>query len=209
MKAIFTIISYNYLPLAWTLMDSISKLNSLECDLYVIVADASEEDLLKLNSEKKYPINYLSGYEIFDDKRLTLELAFKYDVTEFCTSLKPFTFLKLSKTKKYTAILYFDPDFYIYSSIDNLYEILIDKLCIVTPHYYQIEEKHTGFVSEKVILFAGIFNFGFFALNPNHQDALSLLNWWANRLTDGSYHDKIDAYHTDQKWMDFIPAFFS
>lgn len=208
MKAIFTIISYNYLPLAWTLMDSVTKSNSSEFDLYVIVADAKKEDLQNLNGEKKYPIIYLSGEEIFDNKKLTLELAFKYDVTEFCTSLKPFTFLKLAETKKYSGIIYFDPDVYIYSPIDNLYEILKDKLCVVTPHYYQIEEKYTGFVSEKVILFAGIFNFGFFALNPNHKDAYSLLNWWANRLTDGAYHDKIDAYHTDQKWMDYLPTYF-
>lgn len=208
MKAIFTIISYNYLPLAWTLMDSVSKLHSFKHDLFIVVADANKNDLNKLIDEKDYPIIYLSGEEILDNKNLTLELAFKYDVTEFCTSLKPFTFLKLSKTKKYSGITYFDPDFYIYTSISDLYKVLSDKLCIVTPHYYQIEDIHTGFVSEKIILFAGIFNFGFFALNPNHKQADSLLNWWSNRLINGAYHDKIDAYHTDQKWMDFLPTYF-
>jgi len=208
MRAIFTIISYNYLPLAWSLMDSIKQTNESDFDLFVVVADAKEEDLLSLKNEKDYKIEYLAGEEIFANEDFRLELAFKYDVTEFCTSLKPYTFLKLAEENKYDGIIYFDPDFIVYSDITNVFVKLQTKLCLVTPHYYNIEESHSGYVSEKVILFAGIFNFGFFAINPKHQNGIKLLKWWANRLSDGAYHDKIDAYHTDQKWMDYLPTYF-
>ena len=208
MKAIFTIISENYLPLAWTLMDSISATNEEPFDLFVVLADVTKENIKNIKHNKKYNITYLSGEEIFPKKEMYLELAFKYDVTEFCTSLKPYTFLKLEATEKYDGIIYFDPDFYIYSPISDVFEILQNKLCVVTPHYYNIEEEHSGYVPETVILFAGIFNFGFFAINSKHKNSNQLLKWWAQRLTDGAYHDKIDAYHTDQKWMDFLPTYF-
>ncbi|RZL62548.1 MAG: hypothetical protein EOO93_08525 [Pedobacter sp.] len=208
MRAIFTIISYNYLPLAWSLMDSIAKTNESDFDLFIVVADSKKEDLISLKNVKSYNITYLAGEEIFTNENFRLELAFKYDVTEFCTSLKPYTFLKLADENKYEGIIYFDPDFIVYSDISDVFEKLQTKLCVVTPHYYNIEENHSGYVSEKVILFAGIFNFGFFAINPNHKDGIKLLKWWANRLVDGAYHDKVDAYHTDQKWMDYLPTYF-
>ena len=208
MKAIFTIISENYLPLAWTLMDSINAKSEESYELFVVLADVDKESLKKIKNKKKYHITYLSGEEIFPNKQLYLELAFKYDVTEFCTSLKPYTFLKLEATNKYEGIIYFDPDFYIYSPISDIFTILKNKLCIVTPHYYDVEEEYSGYVPESVILFAGIFNFGFFAINPKHIRSNQLLKWWSQRLIDGAYHDKIDAYHTDQKWMDFLPTYF-
>jgi hypothetical protein len=56
-------------------------------------------------------------------------------------------------------------------------------------------------------LFVGIYNLGFAAIN-NNLIGTKVISWWMNRLANKCYADKFDALHVDQKWMDFIPAFF-
>ena len=43
-----------------------------------------------------------------------LHLAFKYDIIEFSTSLKPYITLEL--LKKHNKVIFFDPDIFIYKS---------------------------------------------------------------------------------------------
>ena len=78
---------------------------------------------------------------------------------------------------------------------------------MITPHYCEILEEYTGAVPEEEILFVGIYNLGFLAIK-NSEVGNKIVVWWMNRLTDKCYADKHDALHVDQKWFDFIPAFF-
>lgn len=200
MNAVFTIVAKNYLSQARTLGDSIKKANP-EVDFFILLADEAEE-YLDLKKE---------SYQVIEAKDIGIdnfeEMAFKYNVLEFCTAVKPFFIEYLIKTNKYSKIIYFDPDIYVYNKLDVIFDELDKYFMILTPHYLNMEEKYSGAFSDEELLFVGIFNLGFVAFR-NCEETNKVVRWWKNRLRDNCYADRNDALHVDQKWMDFIPAFF-
>ena len=84
---VFTIVARNYLALALTLADSVAAFHP-ESGITIVGADGLD-DLDP--ADRRYPMNTSREVlgDAFDD------LAFKYDVTEFCTAVKPFVFQRL------------------------------------------------------------------------------------------------------------------
>jgi hypothetical protein len=192
-KAIFTICAKNYLAQALALKSSVEATNP-GLDFYIFISDrAAEDDIPGLI----YPDNsWLPGWE---------KMAFKYNVIEYSTSIKPFCINYLFNN--YGKVVYLDPDIYVTADLTPIFEELDVKDVMITPHYCEIEEHYSGAVSEEEILFVGIYNLGFLAIK-NSEVGGKIVNWWMNRLANKCYADKIDALHVDQKWFDFIPAFF-
>jgi hypothetical protein len=200
MNAAFTIVAKNYFAIALTLADSI-RLNHPGIDFYILLADELE-DITKFEGENHILIQ---ANEI--NIPLYANLAFKYNVTEFCTAVKPFFFDHLFKTKGYENIIYFDPDIYVYNNLNSIYNSLIEYDFLITPHFITPEVNYTGNASQTLTLFAGIYNLGFIAVK-NSYDGLLMIEWWKKRLYDLCYADKFEALHVDQKWIDFLPALF-
>lgn len=200
MNAIFTIVAKNYLPLAYTLFDSIKKVNP-EVDLFIFVSDNKNETEL---FSSKYIHLYPSDLNLSDAE--LKELAFKYNITEFCTSIKPYCFEYLVKNK-YEKIIYFDPDILVYESLNPIFEYLNTHFLVITPHYCKYEQNYTGIRNEGMILFSGVYNLGFCAIRAN-GNGLDFINWWKTRLFNYSYADKTDGLHTDQKWIDLVHCIF-
>ncbi|MVM39567.1 hypothetical protein GO730_21440 [Spirosoma sp. HMF3257] len=200
MQAVFTIVAKNYIPLANILGDSLRQ-HHPDITFIIVVADR-EDDLIDF-SKQRYPIIAAENLGI---TQLT-EMAFKYNVTEFCTALKPFCFRFLFN-KGYKQVIYFDPDIYIFDKLDGVFSNLQVSSMVLTPHYNTIEENYTGLFREGNILFAGIFNLGFCALKYS-DNGLKIVNWWCNRLTEQCYADRTDGLHVDQKWTDFLPMYFN
>ncbi len=167
---------------------------------FIVVAD--REDGLIDFSQQRYSIITAAEMHIV---QLT-EMAFKYNVTEFCTALKPFSF-KFLFEQGYKEVIYFDPDIYIFHKLDDIFSTLLTSSMVLTPHYSTIETVYSGLFKEGNILFAGIFNLGFCALNQT-ANGLHIIDWWCNRLTDQCYADRTDGLHVDQKWADFLPTYF-
>lgn len=192
----FTICAKNYLAQAFTLKKSFKILNP-NCDFYIFLSDDSKE--LK---------DVESNFVLLDDNWIPRwkQMAFKYNVIEFSTSIKPFCFKKLF-SQGYEKVIYLDPDIYVTNPLDEIYNYLEEKSIVLTPHYCNIQTNYTGSITEEEILFVGIYNLGFTAIK-NNLIGNKIVSWWMNRLADKCYADKIDALHVDQKWMDFIPAFF-
>ena len=134
------------------------------------------------------------------------DMAFKYDVIEFSTAIKPFCFQKLFD-EGYDEVIYLDPDIYVTDNLDFIYSLLDTKSIVLSPHCCKIQEHFTGGVSEETLLFAGIYNLGFGAIR-NTDVGRAIVTWWMNRLKNKCYIDRMDALHVDQKWIDFIPGFF-
>ncbi|OIN56517.1 hypothetical protein [Arsenicibacter rosenii] len=199
MEAVFTIVAKNYIPLANILGDSIREQHD-NLPFFIIVAD-EDEGLIDYQSQR-YPIIPANKLGITN----LLDMAFKYNVTEFCTAIKPFAFNHLNSIG-YDKIIYFDPDIYVFNSLNEVFNKLSDYSMVVTPHFNTIEEQYTGIFREGNILFAGIFNFGFVAINFS-GNGKKITNWWSNRLSDKCYADRTDGFHVDQKWADFLPVFF-
>lgn len=196
-KAIFSIVAKNYLPMANALGDSSKRVHP-DIPFFVIVADP--EDGMIVFEEQQYPIVPATALGI---DRLE-EMAFKYNVTEFCTALKPFSFDYFFR-QGFEKVIYFDPDIYVFSSLDAIFEQLRLSSIVVTPHVCTLQKEYTGLVPEGMLMHTGIFNFGFCAIS-NSTNGRRIVEWWETRLIDQCYADKIDGLHTDQKWMDFMPS---
>lgn len=194
--ATFTICAKNYLAHAFTLKKSFQKQNH-NCDFFIFLSDSP----IGLEDELEN-IVFLDDSWIPDWKKM----AFKYNVIEFSTSIKPFCFKKLF-SQNYAKVIYLDPDTYVTNPLDEIFSFLDSKSIVLTPHYCNIQTYYTGSITEEEILFVGIYNLGFCAI-CNDQVGVKIVDWWMNRLANKCYADKIDALHVDQKWMDFIPGFF-
>lgn len=195
MNSIFTICAKNYLAQALTLRDSVLEHNP-GVDMYIFLADEATEEVSDLD------------LTVLDDSWIPnwRNMAFKYNVIEFATSIKPFCFKKLFN-QGYDKVIYLDPDIYVTDNLAPIYDSLEKQSMVITPHYNHIETTYTGAVTEEELLFVGIYNLGFAAIKNNHIGQ-QIVEWWQNRLFDKCYADKEDALHVDQKWIDFLPGFF-
>lgn len=199
-QAICTIVAKNYLPLAFALGESISKHHP---DIYFAILLSDSVDGLDLNS-LPYKVLPLDVLDISESDLMGMK--FKYNVTEFSTSVKPLLFRYLFSLD-FQKVIYFDPDVYLFSDVTEIFIELEAHSIVVTPHILTCETTYTGTITESLLLHVGIFNFGFIAIF-NDEIGNKMIDWWENRLINFCYQDKIEALHTDQKWGDFLPVFF-
>jgi hypothetical protein len=78
----------------------------------------------------------------------------------------------------------------------------------LTPHITNIKDIYNGDLPESNLLGSGVFNLGFCALK-NNSVSKKMISWWHQRLMDKCFIDAYNFYFTDQKWMDFLPCYFS
>ena len=192
-NVIFTICSKNYLAQALTLRESVLKCNAI--DFFIFLAD----DRL--------------GYEIpdvvdLDDSWIPnwKSMAFKYDVVEFNTSIKPFCINKLFN-EGYEKVVYLDPDIYVVQPLDEIFKSLDTYSIVLTPHRCELLLDYEGLIAEEACLCVGVYNLGFIALK-NSEVGNKVVKWWCKRLKDKCFDDKSESLFVDQKWMDFIPCFY-
>lgn len=197
----FTIVAKNYVGLASILEQSIKRYFT-DLDFYIVVADDVADDLRPL-----LPANVVVAHEnLAISEELWRDMSFKYDITEFCTSIKPASF-KYFFDKGYDKCIYLDPDICFFSSIGVIYDMLDEKPIVLTPHLTRIEQLFSGDVSETGIMQTGVFNLGFCGLKRGNV-AEKMLDWWHCRLVTMCFNDVSKGFFTDQKWMDLIPCYF-
>ncbi|GAB3641884.1 hypothetical protein [Spirosoma arcticum] len=199
MRAVFTIVAKNYIPLANVLGDSLMR-HHPDIAFFIVVADRAD-GLIQFD-QQRYPV--IAAEQLGIAQLATM--AFTYNVTEFCTALKPFSFRYLFD-KGFEEVIYFDPDIYIFDKLTAIYDALQESSMVLTPHYSTVEENYSGLFREGNILFAGIFNLGFCALKRSGNGS-RIVSWWSSRLIDQCYADRTDGLHVDQKWADFLPTLF-
>lgn len=202
-KIAFTICAKNYIGLALALEKSIKE-HSNDVDFLIFVSDEfSEEE--KIN---ELPENIIIAKDAIGiSQEQWNQMSFKYDLTEFCTSIKPSCFKYVFEKFNPDACIYFDPDILVFNSLDTIYNKLEQHSIIVTPHITTIQDLYTGKLNERNLLYSGMFNLGFLALKKD-QHAQKMLDWWEIRLEDRCFQNMMENYFTDQKWMDFLPSFF-
>lgn len=204
----FTICAKNYIGLAQILEKSIKK-NNPDLDFFIVVADEflpDDEKLLQENNDFPY-VNILTANKILDySSEVWTELSFKYNLTEFCTAIKPKCFSYFFTSKKYDKAIFFDPDIMVFDSLSGIYDDLENYSIILTPHLIDIEASANS-MSDNGMISTGIFNLGFLALKNNYSSE-KMLDWWNFRLLERCYIDFGKGYFTDQKWMNFLPGYF-
>lgn len=192
-NVVFTICAKNYLAQALVLRESTLKHNDV--DFFIFLADNKQDidvpNLVELDN------SWIPNWK---------SMAFKYNVIEFNTSIKPFCFQKLFNDG-YEKVVYIDPDIYVLDSLDYVFTRLDDHSIVLTPHRCLMLQDYEGVTSEESCLGFGIYNLGFAAIR---QDSVgkNIVSWWCKRLADKCYMENMEALFVDQKWMDFIPCFY-
>ena len=199
-NCVFTIVATNYVGLAQALQKSIEKYNK-DVDFYIVVADEPAGEV-----KSKLPCNVFVAKEIlsYSDSKW-YEMAFKYNLTEFCTAIKPAS-IQYFFAKSYNKVIYFDPDILTFDSLDFVWNKLNDYSAVVTPHILTAEVEYSGNLKEQRLLYSGVFNMGFGAFKQT-RDVTNFLKWWKNRLEDYCFADSNLNLFTDQKWVDMLPCF--
>lgn len=130
----------------------------------------------------------------------------KYDIQELNAAVKPYFFELLFRRHGLEKLLYFDPDIWILSPTDPLWELLDRHACLLTPHILEpIEDDRRP--AEIDILRAGLHNLGFLGLS-DRPSTRAFLHWWQQRLYDGCWMEPDRGFHADQRWVDLAPLLF-
>jgi glycosyltransferase involved in cell wall biosynthesis len=132
-------------------------------------------------------------------------MAFRYDVTELNTAVKPTFLAHLRDRFALDRVLYFDPDVVVYDRLEGLERQLRESPMVLTPHITQPLEQG-GSPSERLINQVGVYNLGFLGLRLD-ESTRGFLDWWQRRLYRLCLHDLPNGLFVDQSWMDLAPAF--
>jgi hypothetical protein len=191
-----TIVARNYIAQARVLWESVSLVHP-EIETTTLLVDGLEEDRALPGLGRVLLPTDLDLPETSLHSMMAI-----YDVMEFSTALKPslLTYL-LSEGAQVAA--YFDPDIYFYQRIDDLFAHTYRSGVSLTPHAVNPFPTDHHLVTEKMVMWAGIYNLGYIAVSPKAQ---VVLDWWRDRLLTHAISDPQNALFTDQRWMDWMPA---
>ena len=167
-------------------------------DLYLVLVD--EHSLL---------IAYPEGVRIVEASNIGIrdfkQFAFRYDVMELNTAVKPFFFLHLVQLG-YERVVYLDPDIALLSPIKSVTHALdAGADLVLTPHILKPSEGEAQ-PNDFTFMRAGIYNLGFLAVSACN-DVIELIKWWCRRLEFYCINDQASGVFVDQKFADFFPSF--
>jgi hypothetical protein len=131
--------------------------------------------------------------------------AFRYDILELNTAVKPFVFRYLRDRLGLDRAFYFDPDILIHDRLSGLEEALDLNLAVLTPHLTRPIDNRCR-PPERVIGMCGVYNLGFLGLRLDVRTT-EFVDWWCDRLDRYCFVDLANGMFVDQSWMDFAPTY--
>ncbi|KAL3936338.1 MAG: hypothetical protein SGARI_002600, partial [Bacillariaceae sp.] len=213
---VMTISAWNNFGFVWNLYDSIIENSpSIGCFIW-FVGDISvhpdKEAAQKIRHIKsvsdRFTVVTMADMEKELGERFNpTELAFKFDMVELQTTIKPFAFQYVFQKFGASSTIFLDNDIWVTSSLLPLQRELQKRSAVVTPHILSPIPEDGNKQKDKDILTAGVFNFGFVAFK-NSPTAMAFLDFWSQRLTSYGFVDAENGMFYDQNWGMFIPAFF-
>ena len=196
-RAIFTIVSCNYIAYAVTLMQSVRDFHP-ETDRFIVLAD----------SYREFPGLDAAADLIFCDEigiELISNMQLWYSVIEFNTAIKPFVFRHLFDRFAYDEVVYLDPDILLFRPMVEVFDGLGAHNIVLIPHI--MEPLQDGKEpSDLSIMKSGVYNLGFLGVR-NDPEARALIAWWGERCYLHCRVDVAGHMFTDQRWMDLAPTF--
>ena len=197
--AIFTICSNNYVPMAGVLLDSVAE-HHPEADLFLVLAD----------QVVMIPSLYNPAWTVVPAEQLDIpgfaSFAFRYDIMEFNTAIKPFAFLHLMEEHGYDHVIYFDPDIVVFRPLVGVLDPLrVGRSFVLTPHLDRPVEAADE-PDDISIMRAGIYNLGFLGVR-RCEESLRVVRWWSRRLRFQCISAQDQGIFVDQKFFDLVPGF--
>ena len=199
MLAACTIASNNYLAFARVFAESYRR-HHPGAEIFVCVVDRPHPAI----DYRSLPFRVVFAHEL--DIASFGSFAFRYDVLELNTAVKPSLLLHLRDRIGLDRVAYFDPDIEIHDRLAEVESALDRAPVALTPHILQPLDNVLR-PSERQIRMTGIFNLGFVAMRLDRSTA-AFLDWWRDRLERFCLVDPWHGLFVDQSWMDFAPAFF-
>lgn len=190
-----TIVSKNYLAFARTLAASYLRYHPGAL-FYVLLVD-------KKGKEEAESSFTLVGVEELGIENFT-SVAFKFDILELNTNVKPSFCKYLFRTQPIDKLCYIDPDISFYHAADPIWEELDRAAIVLTPHLLT----PAGGELEQDFLRKGVFNLGFIGLRRGGESG-AFLDWWEARCLQLGFSEPESGLFVDQKWIDLVPALFS
>ena len=193
-----TIASANYLPRVKVLEQSLKTYHP-ESRLHILLC---EQPLEVITLSQRAGHLFLAPDAVCNDWQT---LAFRYEITEYNTALKPYLLEFLLDTHC-DAVIYLDPDIEVFSSLDSVLALFECHDLLLTPHVclpLAVDGLRTG-IDETIR--AGIYNLGFIGISGS-DEARRALRWWRDVCRDYCYFDVDHRYFVDQFWAAALPAF--
>jgi len=196
---IFTICSNNYVPSAKVFFESARQHNP-EADLFLCLVDKTID----------VPGLYDPDWRLVEAERLDIpdfqSFAFRYDIMELNTAVKPFMFRYLLEDLDYEVALYFDPDIEIFRPLDAITTRLRRGASFVlTPHLCSPNEAAEE-PNDFTVMRAGVYNLGFLGAARGAESS-RIIDWWCRRLRFYCISAQDRGIFVDQKFMDLVPGF--
>lgn len=195
-----TIASGNYLAYVQVLRDSVAR-HAPDAHFRVLLVDrpssSLDDAIARAGLQAAYA--YELGLQDFE------HLAFKFDVVELNTALKP-SFLKRLFGQGFERVCYLDPDIRMLAAPFTVLQALDKAQIVLTPHSLA-PVMDTKRPSDIDYLRQGTFNLGFIGLRAG-PDAHGFLNWWERRCLGQGFNDATYGVFVDQKWVDLVPSYF-
>jgi hypothetical protein len=191
----FTVCNIQYLPKAIVLAKSLYNICNAKLIIYIF---DKETDIIPFH--ESYEIRWVANQGIPNFQHI----AFMYDVTEACTSVKPYLTLQL--LEKFNSAIYLDPDICIYSDLSELTLLLEKYPILLTPHYITpIDDQQFDY--DLSMMRFGSFNLGFYGVNDS-EEGIRFLKWWSERCINLGFAEAQFGLSVDQKWVSIAPCFF-
>lgn len=206
---IFTISAWNNFGFVQAFFSSIQRSNpKITCRLWFVADKPTYPSIIhELNPKPDFEIITLSELATVSPYNIE-ELAFRFDLVEFSTAIKPLAFLYLFRIKNVRYALYFDNDCWVTDSLSDLVYSLQSRSVVITPHV-SAPIPEDGYQQRDLnILKAGVLNFGFVAF-ANTPRSLVFISWWYERLRYYGFVALERGMHFDQNWGHFIFVFFN
>ena len=198
-KAVFSIVSKNYLHFARTLMASLAVVHP-DWQRYVLLVDETRGDFDP--TKEDFTVVDVSDILLPELKKF----LFRYTILELNTAVKPWMMERLFD-QGFEQVVYLDPDIFVYRRLAKVETLLKNgALMVLTPHLTgQLDDdKHP---SELDIMRSGSYNLGFIAVK-RHPQLKEFLHWWQAKLKFQCTVNPEAGLFTDQKWIDLAPSLF-
>jgi hypothetical protein len=202
----FTSIALNYLPKALALAESVFAVHP-DTRMVIAIVDLrwlsprQSTVLERVSSEfeaRGHRLEFLDPLALYERADL---FRYKLNVVEACTSVKPAVAAHLLETAQ--IVTYLDPDTLLYAPIPASADEAWDFQ--VTPHVLAPAGTH-GVISERLFMFYGSYNLGYFAVRRSPQ-GLAFLAWWKQFCIDYGADAPQAGLFVDQKPVDLLPSF--
>lgn len=201
---IFTAAAFNYFPKATLLARSVRE-HLPDAHLCMALSDMRPDGF----DIKKYGFDSVVAADDLGADIPNLESwIFRHDVMELSTAIKPFVLNRLLALPDCAAVLFLDPDCYMFGNPGGLLKHFEGHSILITPHQTKAEIDDRMMFREINHLRFGIYNLGFLGVR-NDDEGRRFAVWWQKRLSKYCLIDLQGGLFTDQRWIDHVPVFFN